>query len=530
MYRILSLFRLAVIALVVCPVAMLHGQQDQLRLANIFSDHMVMQRDEPIPVWGWAKPGENVKVSMAEHTGETTADESGKWMVKLDPLPASGPHEMKVQGSREISVSDVLVGEVWLCSGQSNMAWTVRQAKDFDKEMKLADFPQIRMMTVARNSSATIAEDCKGQWKIASSKTVGQFSASAWFFGRKLHKELGVPVGLINSSWGGTDVAAWTSRDVQMANDTLANQMKAWDERGKKYDAEKAKQNHAKALKIWETRKAEGKKVGRKPRLQANPMKNQNRPSNLFNGMINPLMPYGMRGAIWYQGERNAKSIANGKLYATQLKMMINDWRSRWGIGDFPFITVQLPNFHQPTDAPVQNTGWVLVRESQAKSLDLKNTGLAITTDVGMANNIHPTNKQAVGKRLALWALGTTYGKDIVYSGPMLASSQIDGSANERPGRVLVELDHVGDGLAANDGGEDFRGFAVAGKDQVFHAATAVFDDESGKLQISCKEVSEPVAARYNWADNPSGNVVNSAGLPMAPFRTDSWEIVEAKK
>jgi sialate O-acetylesterase len=530
MNRILSLLVLASVASVFTPSTSIYAQQEQLRLANIFSDHMVLQRDEPIPVWGWAKPGENVKVSMAEHTGEATADANGKWMVKLDPLPASGPHEMQVQGSRELSVSDVLVGEVWLCSGQSNMAWTVKQAKDFDKEVKLADFPQIRMMTVARNSIGTVAQDCKGQWKVASSETVGQFSASAWFFGRKLHKELGVPVGLINSSWGGTDVAAWTSRDVQLANETLANQIKAWDDRGNKFDAAKANANYAKALKTWEARKAEGKKVGRKPRLQADPAKNQNRPANLFNGMINPLVPYGMRGAIWYQGERNAKSIENGKLYATQLKMMINDWRGRWGIGDFPFITVQLPNFHKPTDAPVQNTGWVMVRESQAKSLELKNTGLAVTTDVGMANNIHPTNKQAVGKRLALWALGTTYGKDMVYSGPMFRAAQIESNSAEGNGRITIVLDHVGEGLMTNDGSKELTGFAVAGRDQVFHSAKAIFDDENGTLQVSSDNVPQPVAARYNWADNPSGNVVNSASLPMAPFRTDNWKVVGTKK
>ena len=507
------------------------AQDIPVRLAGVFGDHMVLQRDQAIPVWGWASPGDEVSVSVAGVSGKATADANGKWMVKLDSLPAGGPHELVVQGKQKVSVDDVLVGEVWLCSGQSNMKWRVSQSQDFEKEKQNANHPQIRMITVGAHATPEIQDDCKGKWSVASSETVGSFSASAWFFGRKLHEELDVPVGLINSSWGGTDIAAWTSGAVQLENETLAGKMKSFDENAKKYDAGKAKEKFETAMQTWKedsvARKAKGEKPKRKPRLAQDPMLNQNRPSNLFNGMINPLVPYGIRGAIWYQGERNARTIETGQLYEAQLKMLITDWRSRWGIGDFPFITVQLPNFHPPTDQPVQNTGWVAVRESQLKSLKMKNTGIAITTDVGMANNIHPKNKQAVGKRLALWALGTTYGKDIVYSGPLPSSFEFDSPSGEVSGRCFVTMDHVGDAMMTAKPGEKVTGFAIAGSDQVFHQGNASLHKQANLLIVSSDKVKEPVAVRYNWADNPNGNLVNSAGLPATQFRSDSWPIEE---
>ena len=231
--------------------------------------------------------------------------------------------------------------------------------------------------------------------------------------------------------------------------------------------------------------------------------------------MIHPLVPYGIRGATWYQGENNSKTSEAGKLYADQLEILITDWRTRWEIGDFPFITVQLPNF-----SANKNAGWVLVRESQMKSLKLKNTGIAITTDVGMAKDIHPKNKQAVGHRLALWALGTTYEKDIIYSGPIFSSFEPD-AANRRG---IVSMDHSGEGLKTSDG-KPIAGFAIAGDDRVFHSADAQYNADDGKLFVSSDAVENPIAVRYNWANNPSGNLVNSANLPAAPFRTDDWEI-----
>jgi sialate O-acetylesterase len=492
-----------------------------------------LQRDQPIPVWGWAAPGEEITVSMADQKTSATAGNDGKWMVKLNATSAGGPFEMVVQGKQTVSINDVLVGEVWLCSGQSNMEMSVARSQDFEKEKTLANLPNIRMITVAKNARPETQADCSGEWTLASSDSVGKFSATAWFFGRKLHEELDVPIGLIASSWGGTDVAAWTSRSAQENNEVLNGMMESFDEKAQSYDAEKAKQRHAAALADWELktekRKASGKKPTRKPRLQTDPMLNQNRPSNLFNGMINPLVPYGIRGVIWYQGERNAKTIESGKLYAEQLTILITDWRTRWGIGDFPFITVQLPNFHKPTDEAVQNTGWVLLRESQLKTLALKNTGIAVTTDLGMANDIHPKNKQGVGQRLALWALGTTYEKEIVYSGPIFSSFQYDFATENRNGRGQVYMDHAGDELKTNDGSKAITGFAIAGADRVFYPATGYYNTNNCKLFISSDEVENPIAVRYNWADNPNGNLVNSANLPAAPFRTDDWEIESDK-
>jgi len=494
-----------------------------IRLPGVFADHMVVQRDQSIPVWGWGDSGEEVTVQLGRSSKSVTTNPDGRWMVKLDPLAAGGPHELKVSGKNTLKVDDVLVGEVWLCSGQSNMAMTVSRSLNFDKEQTQADFPDIRMFKVGSNSQPEIKDDCKGEWQIASADSVGSFSATAWFFGRKLHKELNVPIGLINSSWGGTDIAAWTSRSAQQKVPAIASKMDLYDKQAASYSAAQAEEKFQAQLKAWEQRKADGKKVGRKPRKQADPRLNQNRPSNLFNGMINPLVPYAIRGAIWYQGERNSKTIADGTLYADQLKTMIADWRYRWEQGDFTFITVQLPNFHAKQTKPVENTGWVMVRESELKSLHLKNTGIAITTDVGMPNDIHPKNKQAVGQRLALWALGTTYKKDIVYSGPIYTFHQYRGPSDTKLGRMQVYFRHIGDELKTSDG-KPLRGFALAGEDGIWHDAKAAIASGT-TLNVTSKKVPDPVALRYNWADNPIGNLVNSAGLPAAPFRTDTWEI-----
>ncbi len=530
MSRFFRLFTFEVVAVWVLFGALAHGQDAELKVAGVFGDNMVLQRDQPIPVWGWAAAGQEVSVSLAGKTVRGQAGEDGQWNCMLDSLDAGGPYELVVEGQGKVSFSDVWVGEVWLCSGQSNMAMTVERAQDFEKEKTLADIPSIRMMTVKKRSSADVQRDCEGQWVVASPETVGKFSATAWFFGRKLQAELGVPVGLINSSWGGTDIAAWTSADVQRGDKALAPMMADFDKRAQSYDAEKAKAAFETALEQWKEKKASGKKPGRKPRLRKDPMVDQNRPSNLFNGMIHPVIPYGIRGAIWYQGERNSKTIRAGKLYALQLATMIKDWRGRWGVGDFPFITVQLPNFRKPTDQLVQDTGWVMVRESQLKSLSLKNTGIVVTTDIGMADDIHPKNKQAVGQRLALWALGTTYKKDIVYSGPLVSFFQYSLATEKRGGRCSMFVRHSGEGLKTSDGSKEMSGFAVAGEDRVFHPGKAFFNKKKRKLFVSSEHVEDPVAVRYNWAENPSGNVVNSAGLPMAPFRTDSWEIEDAKK
>ena len=524
----LQLFAFATFLQVLCYAVTASAE---VKLATVFSDHMVLQRDAKLPVWGWAADGEKVTVKIAGQSHDATAT-AGRWKVHLTPLSAGGPHQLTISGTNTVTVKDILVGEVWLCSGQSNMAMAVSRCKNFEQEKKAAAHPKIRMFTVTKNATHVHQEDCQGSWQICAPETVGTFSGTAYFFGRKLHEELKVPVGLINSSWGGTDVAAWTSLKAQSAVPAIVPKLEAYDNSMAQYDADATAARYDKALARWKEAaakaKAAGKSAPRRPRAPIDPAKNQNRPANLYSGMIHPLVGYGIRGAIWYQGERNSKTIPDGQLYATQLKTLINDWRARWGQGDFQFITVQLPNYKAATTEPVQTTGWVMVRESELKSLRLANTGIAITTDVGEAKDIHPKNKQAVGHRLALWALGTTYDQEIVYSGPIFSSLQLKAARRTakgtlRPGTLTLYFEHVGDALKTSDQ-KNLRGFAIAGEDRVFHKAFAVINDD-GTVTVMNKNVETPAAVRYNWADNPNGNLVNSVGLPAAPFRTDGWKV-----
>ena len=486
-------------------------------LPCVFSDHMVLQRDKPVAVWGWADGGEQVRVSVAGVRAETKTGPDGRWSLSVGPLAAGGPHTMVVEGANKVTISDVLVGEVWLCSGQSNMAMTVSRSADFEKEKAAAQWPKIRMLTVARKSQPEPAERCQGDWKVCTPETVGGFSAAGYFFGRTLHEKLDVPVGLIDSSWGGTAVEAWTSMEVQQAIPQLKPMLESWQTQADTYDPDAAKARYENQLEAWKTKaakaKADGKPAPRKPRAPMDPMVNQNRPSNLFNGMIQPLIPYGIRGAIWYQGEHNSNG-EQSKRYGLQLETLIADWRTRFGQGDFPFFFVQLPNYMKPQQQPSEFTGWVMVREGMLKTLAVPNTGMAITVDVGEETDIHPKNKQAVGYRLALWGLATVYGEDCIYCGPLCKGSEV------KDGAVEVQFDHAGDGLKTSDGGP-VKGFAIAGSDQEFVWADARIVGD--RVIVSSSDVKEPVAVRYAWANNPEVNLVNSAGLPASPFRTDEW-------
>lgn len=443
---------------------------------KLFSDNLVLQRATAVAVWGTADAGEAVTVSMAGQEKKTKAAADGKWMLRLDPLKAGGPFELTIAGKNKVTVKDVLVGEVWLCSGQSNMAMTVSRSLNADKEVASGKHPKIRMFKVTSGGAKTPQSQLQGQWSVCSPKTVGGFSATGYFFGRALHKELGVPIGLINSSVGGTPVQAWTS--IPRQKEMFASpEVAAW----------------LKAHNI----------------SNAGPTRGE-----LYNGKIAPLVPYGIRGAIWYQGEANRRGYPY--LYRYRLSTLINSWRADWKLGDFPFACVQLPNFTAPQTRPVEDGGWVTVREGMAKTLALSNTGMAVTLDVGEARDIHPKNKQAVGKRLALWALGTVYDKKIVYSGPQYRSSEAKG------GKVIITFDHTGDGLTTNDG-KPLRGFAIAGADQKWLSAEAKIVGET--VVVSNSNISNPVAVRYAWAANPDFNFYNKAALPAAPFRTDDWEL-----
>ncbi|MBI3881695.1 MAG: sialate O-acetylesterase [Verrucomicrobia bacterium] len=504
-------------ALLVSLLAFATAARADVKLPAIISDHMVLQQKEDCAIWGWADPGEAVTVTIAGKSKSTKAGKDGKWMVELPELKPGGPLTLVVKGKNTITVNDVLVGEVWLGSGQSNMGMRVSSAQDFEGEKAKANHPNLRMFTVGANAIPTPQADCKGSWVICSAETVGNFSAALYFHGRELHAKLGVPMGLINSSWGGTAIEAWISAEAQSGSkfarvqEPWAKQLsEPWDEKKlmTAYDKQVAAYKIAAA-----TAKAEKKTAPRAPRKPVDPRLSQNRPANLFNGMIAPIIPYTLRGAVWYQGEHNAGS-GFPDLYSAQLESLIKDWRKRWD-KDFAFAWVQLPDFKAPQTEPVENTGWVTVREQMLKTLSVKKTGMAITLGLGMAGNIHPINKQEVGRRLALWALDDVYEREeFPSSGPLPKSHKIRG------GEVTITFKHTDGGLKAHGG--ELKGFAIAGADKKFIWANAKI--EGDKVIVSSPDVPKPASVRYAWADNPVWSLENGAGLPATPFRTDDWK------
>ena len=494
-----------------------------IRLPAIISDHMVVQAETQVPLWGWADPGETVTVSLAGQSATATTGAEGKWTATLKPLKADAkPQTLTFQGKNKLTVNDLLIGEVWLGSGQSNMAMSVSSSKDYEKEQAAATLPALRMFTVERASTTEPQADCKGQWIVCAPDTVGRFSATAYFFGRELHQKLKLPVGLITSSWGGTAVEAWTSEEAQAKLPEYPTILAPWKEAtSKTYDEAKALADYQTALARWKEAaakaKAEKKPVPRAPKTPVNPRLEPNHPANLYNGMIAPLIPYAFRGAVWYQGESNAgKPFAH--LYGLQLKTLIEDWRARWG-HEFPFAWVQLPDFKAPQQAPVElYQSWPVIREQMLRTLSVPKTGMAVTLGLGEEKDIHPKNKQGIGQRLSLWALGAVYGQKVAAaSGPLLKSHVI------KDNTITLTFDHIGEGLLSKDGGEELKGFAIAGADQRFVTARARLVKE--RVVVASPEVKEPVAVRYAWADNPVWSLENSAGLPASPFRTDDWEI-----
>lgn len=497
-------FRFA--AFVVISVAAAIPANADVRLPVIFSEHMVLQRDTIVPVWGWADAGEEVSVSIAGQNTQTVADKYGKWAVKLDKLSATQPLTLTVKGKNTLVVNDVLVGEVWLGSGQSNMAMTVNRALNFEEEKSAALLPQIRMFSVGRGPSATAKDDCQGSWIVCSPETVGQFSATAYFFGRELHKTLGVPVGLINSSVGGTPIESWISPEAQHKSAELKPFFAAVNAENAKFDPVAAKAQFEKALKKWEAAAAKARAAKQPlPRKPQDPVATRERKGaagGLFNGMIAPLVPYAIRGVIWYQGEANT-APAKAPFYQHQLPLLVKDWRTRWGHEKLPFAWVQLPNYE------AGDRDWPLVQEAMLKSLAVPHTGMAITIDIGEAKDIHPKNKQDVGHRLALWALATVYGKDVPSSGPLPESLQLRGK------EAVVTFKHAHDGLKFQ--GAEPKGFEIAGGDGAFQPAQARI--EGSNVVLSNASVTAPTAVRYAWDDDPVCNLYNGAGLPASPFR-----------
>lgn len=482
-----------------------------VRVPAVFSDHMVLQSGVSAPVWGWAAADEKIKLEIDGKSAEATAGKDGKWRAKLPELKTGGPHKLVVAGANRIEIDDVLVGEVWLGSGQSNMGMKVNAAKDFEKEKAAAELPLIRVFDTGMQNTPEPSEDCKGRWTLCSPETVGAFSASAFFFGRELHRELKVPVGLIVSAVGGTPIDSWVDRAVQESAPEMKGFFAAQTAEGAEVDPAKEKAAFNAAMKRWQEdakkARAEQKPLPRRPRNPADVRARKSNLGGLFNGMIMPLAPYAIRGAIWYQGEANTVP-SKAPYYQYQLAMLVNDWRKRWG-AEFPMAWVQLPNYAGiGRDIPQ-------VREAMLKTLRMPKTGMAITIDIGETNNIHPKNKQEAGRRLAQWALATVYEKSgVESSGPLPMKHEVRG------GEIVVSFTHAR-GLIAK-GGEP-TGFQIAGEDQKWQPATAKIVGET--VVVSSPAVATPVAVRYAWENDPKCNLYNEAGIPASPFRTDEWKI-----
>ncbi len=637
--------------------------QADVRLASIFGDNMVLQRGQQVMIFGWSDPATDVEVTLDDQIVTVQADDTGRWVANMNPIEVGDPFDVVVKGNKNtVAIKNCVAGEVWICSGQSNMEWRVKQTNNAEKEIATANFPLIRHCDVVNRISPIAQDDVKTTgWQICSPETAGNFTAVGFYFGRELHQELNVPIGLINTTWGGTIVEAWTSgqslkthpdfKDRVMEIEALSANKKAL------YDAERKLAEWNKAFNdalithsdnwqdpsiddsdwaelnapgIWETqghptldgvawyrktidvpegwsgkdlkislakvddidhtyvngelvgnmtnhtanrvydvpaklvkrgkmsiavRVADGAggggihgdkramklihpteepislsgkwrfKIGSKTlalgkRPKSSAFSGPNNPTALYNAMVNGLVPISFRGAIWYQGESNA---GRAYQYRSLFPLLIQDWRQRWNRDDdstFSFYWVQLANFTKPTDSPGPSR-WAELREAQSMTLSLPKTGEAVIIDIGEARDIHPRNKQDVGKRLALHALVNDYGKDLVYSGPRYKDMHVNGQ------EVHLSFDHVGGGLIAKGG--ELKRFEIAGSDKIFHWATATIYGDI--VAVSSEAVKDPIAVRYAWADNPEGcNLYNAEGLPASPFRTDDWPGITVPK
>jgi sialate O-acetylesterase len=662
-----NIFRLI---LVLVSLSAVNAARAEVRLPSIISDNMVLQQGVKVRIWGNAKPGERVIVTLKNKSAETVADRQGHWQVWLDPSKAGGPFELTVKGDNVLTIKNVLIGEVWLCSGQSNMEWPLINTIGGAETVAQANYPEIRLFTVTKNTSVSPLADVEGHWVVTTPDDAAHFSAVGYFFGRELYQQLKVPVGLINSSWGGTPAEAWTRHDALLsspelkpildkyesslnalpqAKEAYARALANWEEKnlyidsGNKGEAlgyadpkastadwsrmDLPKQFETAGLLIdgavWFRKEVElpaslagkdlvlnlppiddydttyfnGTKIGATGRETPNSymvarkyvvpgalvragrnviavrvfdsageggfsrggsmsigpaggadadvislrgvwdykveqalepkhpdwgsrpeavgVSNQNNPSVLYNAMIAPLVPFAIRGVIWYQGESNA---GRAYQYRTLFPAMIRDWRSAWG-SDFPFYFVQLANWHA-TKAEPDESDWAELREAQMMTLREPQTGMAVTIDIGDENDIHPRNKLDVGRRLAAWALAGSYNQKVIPSGPLFDRYTI------KDNEVRILFKHA-EGLKTSDGGP-VKGFAVAGEDHRFVWADARIEGDT--VIVSSPKISKPVAVRYGWADNPTANLYNKAGLPASPFRTDDWPGVTAAR
>lgn len=620
-----------------------------IRLPKLFADDMVLQRDQLIPIWGWADANEKIEIRFNKQLKSTKADKNGKWIIRLNAENAGGPYELSIKGKNHLVLKNVLVGEVWICSGQSNMAFTVNEAMNAEKEINDAENPFIRHFTVERDVSSLPKDDVKsGKWEVSTKTTVGNFTAVGYFFAKKLYEELKIPIGLINTSWGGTGSETWTSREAFESSEEFASMIAEMPQvnldsisqifiksitkrietlQGSKINSDQAAQFKGLEFddvfwpginqpELWETQELgefdgvvwlrkiitlstedagkagtlelskiddedityiNGIEVGRnniwdakrkypipagllkagentiairvvdggggggiygdssdfkltvrnnsipltgKWKYQVESVKSDispnSYPSLLYNGMVNPLIPFAIQGVLWYQGETNAW---RAQQYKKAFPLMISDWRNKWHQGDFPFYFVQLSSFNETNGNSNNGSMWAELREAQTQTLQLPNTGMCVTTDIGDPLDVHPKNKQDVGKRLAAIALSKTYKKNIVHSGPTFKSMEI------QENKIIVSFENIGSGLSTPDKYGYVKGFEIAGDDQIFYYAKAKIVDD--KVMIYNENVKNPVAIHFGWADDASdNNLYNKEGFPAVPFRTDNWKNV----
>ena len=487
----------------------------QVKPSALFTDHAVLQTGMPVPVWGTATPGEKVAVTLEGQTKTATADANGKWTVRLTKLKPGGPFEMTIAGKKPgetpIVVKDVLVGEVWLGSGQSNMQFYVSNKGpghapygllDEDKEIAAANYPQVRMFTVKMATTIDPQTDAVGEWQVCTPQNVPNFSAVGYLFARDLNQALKLPVGIVLSAFGASTAEAWIPRDTLAADPQLKPMLD-------KFDAREAYFKDHPAATDTDAPPAPATINSRpgRPGPLRDPARDQHQPTVLFNAMINPILPYAIRGAIWYQGESVVGGPAGVQLYGHVMDTLVTEWRKLWGEGNFPFYVVQLPGQQNVSNNP-------LIREQQAKILSLPNTGLAVVLDTSEAKNVHPKNKEPLGDRLTKIALANAYGQKIEFSGPVYQSMKVEGST------IRVKFSHAA-GLTAKDG--PLTWFQVAGADQKFVDADAKIDGDS--IVVSSAKIPAPIAVRYAWDNYPNtANLYNAAGLQAAPFRTDTWD------
>jgi sialate O-acetylesterase len=484
-----------------------------VKLPAIIADDMVLQQNTTVNLWGWADPGEAVQVSDTWNSAsvKTVADAQGKWLVKVKTSKAGGPYTISIRGKNKIDIHNVLLGEVWLCSGQSNMTFPLEKEAswrtgvfNYEQEIAQANYPNIRMFIVKETVADEPMDNVQGDWNVCVPANAGRFSATAYYFAREIYKATGFPVGLVHSSWGGTPAESWTKKEVLESDADLKPILDRYTQDVKQYP--QAVKDYESKLAQWKITSAEdsvkGIRVQPAPKKPADPLTSSQSPSKLYNAMIHPLIAYTIQGVIWYQGESNSDRAYQ---YRKLFPALINSWRSDWKT-ELPFYFVQIaPQYSKIPE----------IREAQLLTFKSVNkTGMAVITDSGDSLNIHPRNKDIVGKRLSLWPLAQIYGKkDLVYSGPIYKSIKIEQD------KARISFDFVDGGLMAKDG--SLKEFTIAGEDQKFVPANATIDGNT--IVVSSDEVKHPVAVRFAWKNFPRPNLYNNAGLPASPFRTDTW-------